>query len=109
LRKKSQTGTTTFVAASPSTPYTFDGLAPFDTTIPVLTAVTMSPSGGDLNAGKTVMITLTTSEAVIVTGTPTATLNDGGTATYSGISTDGKTFTFISRWHRPISMCPRFR
>ena len=64
-----QTGTTTFVAASPSTPFApgvagFWGLVPFDTTIPTLTAVTVSPSGGDLNAGKTVVITLTTSEAV---------------------------------------------
>jgi YVTN family beta-propeller protein len=94
-----QTGTTTFVAASPSTPFApgvagFWGLAPFDTTIPTLTVVTESPSGGDLNAGKTVMFMLTTSEAVTVTGTPTATLNDGGTATYSSISADGKTLTF---------------
>jgi YVTN family beta-propeller protein len=94
-----QTGTTTFVAASPSTPFSsgvagFWGLAPFDTTIPTLTAVTESPSGGDLNAGKTVMFMLTTSEAVTVTGTPTAMLNDGGTATYSSVSADGKTLTF---------------
>jgi hypothetical protein len=41
-----------------------------------------------------VTITLTTSEAVTVTGMPTLTLNDHGTATYSGISTDGKTLTF---------------
>jgi hypothetical protein len=39
-------------------------------------------STGDLNVGKTVTITFTTSEAVTVTGTLTATLNDGGTATY---------------------------
>jgi probable HAF family extracellular repeat protein/autotransporter-associated beta strand protein len=58
-----------------------------DTTIPVFTAVTASPSMGDLNAGKTVAITLATSEAVIVTGTPTAKLNDGGTATYDSIAT----------------------
>jgi YVTN family beta-propeller protein len=94
-----QSGTTTFVAASPSTPSApgvagFWGLAPFDTTIPMLTAVTESPSGSDLNGGKTVMITLTTSEAVTVTGAPTAMLNDGGTATYSSISADGKTLTF---------------
>jgi hypothetical protein len=65
-----------------------------DTSIPTLTAVAETPSTGDLSAGKTVTITLTTSEAVTVTGTPTATLNDHGLATYSGISTDGKTLTF---------------
>jgi hypothetical protein len=59
-----------------------------------LTAVAETPSTGDLNAGKTVTITLTTSEAVTVTGTPTAMLNDGGTATYSRISAGGKTLTF---------------
>jgi autotransporter passenger strand-loop-strand repeat protein len=65
-----------------------------DITTPKLTAVGETPSTGDLNAGKTVTITITTSEPVTVTGTPTLTLNDGGTATYSGISTDGKTLTF---------------
>jgi hypothetical protein len=66
-----------------------------DTTIPAVTAIAETPgSGSDLNASKTVTITLTTSEAVIVTGTPTLALNDNGTATYSGISADGKTLTF---------------
>src|SRR6516225_9114681 len=53
-----------------------------DTTIPTLTAVTETPNTGDLNAGKTVTITLNTSEAVTVTGTPTLMLSDGGTASY---------------------------
>src|SRR5262249_16373682 len=92
-------GTTTFVAASPSTPFSsgvagFWGLAPFDTSIPTLTSVTETPSSGNFNAGKMVTITLTTSEAVTVTGMPTLTLKDHGTATYSGIRTDGKTLTF---------------
>jgi uncharacterized repeat protein (TIGR03803 family) len=65
-----------------------------DTTIPAVTAVAETPSTGTLNAGKTVTITLTTSEAVTLTGTPTLALNDHGMATYSGISTDGKTLTF---------------
>jgi hypothetical protein len=65
-----------------------------DTTIPTLTAVAETPSTGNLTAGKTVTITLTTNEAVTVAGMPTLTLNDHGTATYSGISTDGKTLTF---------------
>ena len=53
-----------------------------------------SPSSGDLDAGKTVTFTLTTTEAVTVAGgTPTLTLNDGGTATYSGGS-GSNTLTF---------------
>jgi len=59
-----------------TTPFTVD------TTIPAVMAIVETPSRGDLNAGKTATITLTTSEAVIVTGTPTAMFNDGGTATY---------------------------
>ena len=54
-----------------------------------------SPSSGDLDAGKTVTLTLTMSETVTVNtagGTPTLTLNDGATATYVGAS--GNTLTF---------------
>ena len=50
---------------------------------PAISAVTESPSTGDLKAGKTVTINLTMSEVVTVTGTPSLTLNDGGTATFS--------------------------
>ena len=52
--------------------------------------------GGDLDAGKTVTLTLNLSEAVTVAGgTPTLTLNDGGTATYSGGSgTSALTFSY---------------
>jgi hypothetical protein len=58
------------------------------TSNPILTAVTETPSSGDLNAGNTVTIALGTSEAVTVSGSPTLTLNDGGTATYdAGTST----------------------
>ena len=55
-----------------------------------------SPASGDLNAGKTVTLTLNLSEAVTVAGgTPTLTLNDGGTATYTGGSgTNALTFSY---------------
>ena len=56
-----------------------------------------SPSSGDLDAGKTVTLTLNMSEAVTVNtgGTPTLTLNDGGTATYTGGSgTSALTFSY---------------
>ena len=67
-----------------------------DTTTPTISSVSESPSSGDLNAGKTVTLTLNLSEAVTVSGgTPTLTLNDGGTATYIGGSgTSALTFSY---------------
>ena len=67
-----------------------------DTTTPTVTAIADSPASGDLNAGKTVALTLSFSEAVTVAGgTPTLTLNDGGTATYaSGSGTNALTFNY---------------
>ena len=66
-----------------------------DTTVPTISSITESPSSGDLNAGKTVTLTLTMSENVTVNttgGTPTLTLNDGTTATY--VSSSGNALTF---------------
>ncbi len=66
-----------------------------DTTPPVVTRVVASPSSGDAGIGKTISLTLAMSEAVMVTGTPTLTLNDGGTATYAGGSgTNVLTFSY---------------
>ena len=66
-----------------------------DTTTPAVTAVTESPATGEMCAGKTVTMTLTLSEAVTVAGgTPTLTLNDGGTASYvSGSGTSALVFS----------------
>jgi hypothetical protein len=63
---------------------------------PTLTAIVDSPSSGDLNAGKTVTITLDWTEAVTVAGSvPTLALNDGGTATYSsGSGSDALIFSY---------------
>ena len=55
-----------------------------DTTAPVVTQTTASPSTGIEFPGDTVTVTLNLSQAVTVTGTPTLTLNDNGTATYTG-------------------------
>jgi hypothetical protein len=68
---------------------------------PTITAIMETPSGGDLNAGKNVSITLDFSAAVNVAGgTPTLTLNDGGTATYSsGSGSAGLTFTYTVGTH----------
>ena len=69
-----------------------------DTTTPTITAIAETPSSGDLDAGKTVTYTLTTSEAVTVSttgGSPTLSLNDGGTATYvSGSGSNALTFSY---------------
>src|SRR5271170_4961578 len=66
-----------------------------DTTAPVISSITDSPSSGDLNAGKVVTLTLTMSGAVTVNtsgGSPTLGLNDGTTAGY--VSSSGNTLTF---------------
>ena len=67
-----------------------------DTTTPTISSLVESPASGDLNAGKTVTLTLNLNEAVTVAGgTPTLTLNDGGTATYTGGSgTNALTFSY---------------
>ena len=63
---------------------------------PTITGISELPATGDLNAGKTVALTLAFSEAVTVAGgSPTLTLNDGGTATYaSGSGTSALTFNY---------------
>ena len=73
------------------------GTLQIDTTTPAISSVARTlPASGDLNAGKTVTLTLNLSEAVTVAGgTPTLTLNDGGTATYTGGSgTNALTFSY---------------
>ena len=67
-----------------------------DTTTPTISSLTESPASGDLGTGKTVTFTLALSEVVTVAGgTPTLTLNDGGTATYvSGSGTNTLTFGY---------------
>ena len=63
-----------------------------------MSSLVESPSSGDLDAGKTVTYTLTMSEVVTVNttgGSPTLSLNDGGTATYvSGSGTSALTFSY---------------
>ena len=69
-----------------------------DTTAPAIISIAELPLSGDLNAGKVVTITLNMSEVVTVNttgGSPTLTLNDGGTATYVGGSgTNGLVFSY---------------
>jgi hypothetical protein len=63
-------------------------------TLPTVTAIAESPATGDLNAGKTVALTLTLSEAVTVTGAPTLALNDGGAATYNAAASTATSLVF---------------
>ena len=66
-----------------------------DTTTPAVTQVLASPANGTELVGDTITLTLEMSEAAKVTGTPTLTLNDGGTATYAGGSgTNSLTFNY---------------
>ena len=64
--------------------------------LPTISSLVESPASGDLNAGKTVTLTVNLNEAVTVAGgTPTLTLNDGGTATYvSGSGTNALVFSY---------------
>ncbi len=69
-----------------------------DTTPPAITAIAAaSDTGGtDLDAGRTVTITVDLREAVTVTGTPALTLNDGASASYAGgDGTSELTFTTV--------------
>lgn len=61
----------------------------------MISALSSNPGSGDLNADKTVAISLAMSEAVVVTGTPTLSLSvGGGTATYDAASSTQTTLVF---------------
>ena len=65
-------------------------------TAPTVTGVTASPATGTEVEGNSIMFTVNMSEVVTVAGgTPTLTLNDGGTAKYTGGSgTNALTFSY---------------
>ena len=60
-----------------------------DETLPTVLSVVASPSKGDLDAGKVVILTADFSEKVTVTGHPVLKLNDGGLARYGQRLRDG--------------------
>src|SRR5258707_8115348 len=69
----------------------------YDTTSPTVTNVTSTKPDGAYPAGTLIPITVTFSESVAVTGTPTLALNSGGTATYSsGSGTSTLTFAYTT-------------
>ncbi|HVZ43899.1 MAG TPA: Ig-like domain-containing protein [Ramlibacter sp.] len=67
-----------------------------DTTAPSVSNVDSSSGDGSYMAGDTVLIQVTFSEAVAVTGTPELALDSGGTATYlNGTGTNTITFQYM--------------
>src|SRR6185437_14372950 len=66
----------------------------FDSAAPTVTNVSSSTADGAYKAGQTVTVTMTFSEAVTVTGSPTLALNSGGSAGYSSGS-GGTTLSFL--------------
>src|SRR6202043_1616421 len=65
----------------------------YDTAAPTVTNVSSTKADGAYPSGPSIPITVTFSENVTVTGTPTLALNSGGTASYSSGS-GGSTLTF---------------
>ena len=73
---------------------TFNGLV-VDTTAPTITADVPSAAAGKYGAGQVITLTLTGSQALTVSGTPTLVLNDGGSAIYtSGSGTASLAFRY---------------
>jgi beta-glucanase (GH16 family) len=72
------------------------GTLQIDTVAPTVSAIATSPGTGQLATGGSVKLTVTFSEVVTLTGgTPTLTLNDGGTATYvSGSGSNALVFSY---------------
>lgn len=74
--------------------------APATPPVPTVTSDTVSGSGissgaGTLELGQTAVLTLTMSEAVVVSGgTPSLSLNDGGTAIYNAAASTGTSLVF---------------
>jgi hypothetical protein len=63
---------------------------------PIIKNVAISAAAGEVLVGQTITFTLTMNSAVTVTGTPTLSLNDGGTAVYkSGSGSSTLTFTYV--------------
>ena len=89
-------GYTDFNKTSPVFTGNVDDGATLAAALPVSPVVSeASAAAGNYSTGNTLTLTLYTSEAVTVSGTPTLTLNDGGTATYTGgTGTNALTFSY---------------
>ena len=93
-------GSYAFTATETTSAGTSGASSPFDVVVtnpanPVVSSIAESPLSGDLDSGNIVTLTLTFNELMNVTGAPTLTLNDGGTATYSsGSGSSALTFSY---------------
>jgi hypothetical protein len=91
------TAVVTGAVTNPSGVLVVDGIAPTVNSV-ATSGAGITAGSGILNAGKVVTLTVNFSENVAVTttgGTPTLTLNDGGTATYaSGSGTSALAFNY---------------
>jgi hypothetical protein len=70
------------------------GILQVDTTAPEVKHVATSPTVGEVITGQAVRITLDMSEKVIVAGSPTLLLNDGGTASYDAVHSTATNLAF---------------
>ena len=61
---------------------------------PTVWSVQVEPTGGVLHLGQSATLVVTLSDDVVVTGTPTLTLNTGATATYDPDASDGTHLAF---------------
>ncbi len=74
---------------------TFSGRIIVDTTRPLFVGDTTTPESGRYGAGQVLTVTLNSNEVLFVTGTPTLSLSNGGTATYvSGSGTHQLNFAY---------------
>ena len=71
------------------------GVLVVDTTPPTVGSVTTNPGSGAIGAGQIVTITVAMTEAVtLIGGSPTLTLDDGGTATYNASASSANNLVF---------------
>ena len=70
------------------------GTLKIDTTAPSVTKVVSSVASGEVATGRAIRITLDTSEAVAISGTPVLLLNDGGTASYDAAHSTATALAF---------------
>lgn len=79
---------------TPATVTTDSSTVTFDKTAPTITSITSTQANGSYPASTVIPVSVSFSEVVTVTGTPTLVLNDGGTATYqSGSGTNALVYS----------------
>ena len=85
--------------------YTYADASGYSPALSDVYSVTASQTSGTLTPGSTISFTVNLDENFTVTGTPTLSLNDGGTATYSGGSgSNALTFSYtVARTDKTVS------